>query len=248
MLYLYGIVFGLFVLCAYLFIQVLQYKKLLKHNLITIKQLHFNKQQKINEVVLAERQKIAQNLHDDLAGNLAALKNMISLAVLSDQQSTNDTLVNANKLVTDLYLKVRTKSHELFGNTVETTQNFTSEINALTAQFFPLNAYKVLIEIEDETIQLINNQIQVQLLSIARETFANIVKHAAANSVQIIFFNNNTHAFFIITDNGKGVQVVDLQSGFGLKSIKKRVQSFKGTVQTLNLPNGFEINIKIPLK
>ncbi len=248
MLYLYGVIFLLFLLYVFLLIKISRYKKQLNKNLITMKQLHFNKQQKINEVVLNERQKLAQNLHDDLAGTLSALKNIISLVVLSNKDvSINEQLVKANQLVTNMYLKVRTQSHELFESTTETTPSFKSEICTLVEQFFPLSTYNVSVEIENETLQLINSQIQTQLVSVAREAFTNIVKHASASSVQITVFNNNTHAFFIITDNGKGMQGVNLQTGYGLKSINKRVENFNGTLQTLNLTNGFEINIQIPL-
>lgn len=192
--------------------------------------------------VKAERAAMAQNLHDDLAGTLAAIKNNIDIAL-----QTNNTaqLEQVNKMVAEVYHNVRNKSHELLEQKPVANLTFTNELLKLTDTFFASNAYKTAIEIEEDAVKSINTHQQNELLLIIKEAFTNIIKHSKATCVSVTLYQESQKIYLLITDNGIGLPTQMLRNGYGLKSIEKRVKAIKGTLN-LNKPLlGAELEVQI---
>ncbi|WCM41306.1 histidine kinase [Flavobacterium sp. CBA20B-1] len=192
--------------------------------------------------VKAERTAMAQNLHDDLAGTLAAIKNNIDIAL----QTNNTTqLKHVNEMVAAVYHHVRNKSHELLEQKPVANLTFTNELLKLTDTFFASSAYKTAVEIEEEAITSINTHQQNELLLIIKEAFTNILKHSKATNVSVTLYKESQKVYLVIADNGVGLPTHILRNGYGLKSIEKRVKAIKGTLN-LNKPLlGAELEVQI---
>ncbi|MCB4799155.1 tetratricopeptide repeat-containing sensor histidine kinase [Neotamlana laminarinivorans] len=185
-----------------------------------------------------ERKRIAQELHDSIGGNLAAIKLQIT--------NTNNTFLKAiNKQLDDTYLQVRSLSHNLipkkfkrnnFADVLEEYLNNIGNGTGLTTHFqaYPRNK-----------INTINQNLQIQIFKIIQELITNTIKHAKANTIdlQIGLSNNNLNILF--EDNGIGFNS-NIDEGIGLKNIKNRLYDINGTLNIDSRKNrGTIINIEI---
>lgn len=89
-----------------------------------------------------------------------------------------------------------------------------------------------------------------QLLLIAQEGIANIARHARAQSAQIVIAQDNGRILITIADDGIGFDPnrVAHESGFGLESIRRRVERLGGVFCSETTPGqGARLTIAIPL-
>src|SRR5690606_24033826 len=103
------------------------------------------------EVRKEEQERISQNLHDELAGMLAAIKNNIDLhltEIKEDEQLKK--LLNLSEMISQAFNSVRNKSHELFETSqLPTEEIFCQYIMHLAHIAFPDKHYNLTIEIDD---------------------------------------------------------------------------------------------------
>ena len=88
------------------------------------------------------------------------------------------------------------------------------------------------------------------LYRVIQETVNNVIKHAAASSLDIQLSKDEDGINAMIEDNGKGFSVpqADLSNGMGLKNIMSRVTYLKGSVDVSSEPGrGTLVAIHIPL-
>jgi signal transduction histidine kinase len=78
------------------------------------------------------------------------------------------------------------------------------------------------------------------LLRIAQEAFTNAVRHADATTMTLCLRPLPHAVEFIITDDGKGFEVAELeaQHGLGLRLMKERAQELHGTFSLSTTPGG----------
>jgi signal transduction histidine kinase len=80
-----------------------------------------------------------------------------------------------------------------------------------------------------------------------QEALHNIVKHASATSVVIIFKATSDVLVLTVEDNGRGFRP-GLEKGMGLLGIEERVGRLSGHVLVDSLPNkGTSIIVKLPV-
>ena len=87
------------------------------------------------------------------------------------------------------------------------------------------------------------------LLRIAQEAFTNAVRHADATTLTLCLQPLPDAVEFIITDNGKGFEVAELEArhGLGLRLMKERAQELHGTFSFSTAPGeGTRISICMP--
>ncbi len=94
-----------------------------------------------------------------------------------------------------------------------------------------------------------------ELFQIYREALANIKKHAAATHVVVKLFQNETMAYLVVDDNGKGFSFAGRFSSdeldrlrLGPISIKERTRSIGGVLTVESNPgHGARLTVEIPL-
>lgn len=94
------------------------------------------------------------------------------------------------------------------------------------------------------------SELRHQLLLIAQEGIANIARHAQARSAQIVIAQDNGRVLVTIADDGIGFDPnrVAHDGGFGLESIRRRVERLGGTFCNETTPGqGARLKITIPL-
>lgn len=181
-----------------------------------------------------ERERVANELHDNLGGMLSALKWRFE-ALDSENLSTKEQEIYNGilKTIHKAYEEVRRISHNMLPaelaekGLVGALEKFVQDLNNAPAGIaFTFKA--------DNIDELIRQDIALELYSCCLEAISNIIKHADANQVSLTMqVNARQELEMSILDNGKGFINISGKAGKGLKNIDTRVKG---------IPAKFEIN------
>jgi signal transduction histidine kinase len=140
----------------------------------------------------------------------------------------------------------------LLAEDVSLTDNYISSLKELGIMSLYITDHLIgKIEVDD----LVRVQTKIEANKVVKESMSNIKKHAnAQNAVVSLEFTDKDLKLYIY-DDGKGFNVNeskpkadDINSGFGLYSIKERVELLEGEIAiTSEAGKGTRINITIPL-
>lgn len=200
-----------------------------------------------------ERKMIATYLHDGIGQTLSLA--YINLTSLSDQKLSK----KAGEIIE--------KSTELINNAISETRTLTFDLSPpilFELGLIPALKWK-LNQIEDKyglhTSILANEQAihlsydsRIILYRIISELMANVIKHANADAIEVKYYLKDHELNISVKDNGKGFQykaesLVTNQSGFGLFSIKERLDSLQGNLRiSSEKSKGTIAIISIPIK
>lgn len=186
-----------------------------------------------------EQKRIAQELHDELGGNLAALK-----MVIQNFKIPNEQYELANKLIDKTSSNARDIAHNLMPPDFDSTDLKT----LLSTYYNHLNRYgNIAFQYYYSGMSLLNKQEELMVYRIIMELTNNIIKHAAATeaTIQLIFSDD---AVEIMTeDNGTGMSKSS-RFGFGLNNIQSRINYMNGSLVVDSGESGSVFIIKIPVR
>ena len=193
-----------------------------------------------------ERQRVANELHDDLGSLMATIKLHFDNSKVSKKDSG---LQNAQKLLDQAYQKVRGMAHSK-NSGVMSNQGLLPAIKKMAQVITETNALEVTVE-DFGMGDRLENSLELNLFRMVQELVANAIKHAEATQVTIQLTQYEDNLNIIIEDNGKGfdrAKVDTSKTGMGLTTIEKRVEHLEGnfTVDSV-LGKGTSILIDIPV-
>lgn len=186
-----------------------------------------------------ERQRIAQDLHDDLGSTLSMLKFRLEETNKSVDSRLFDEIEIANKAVEDL----RQISYNLMPTMflqrglIMALNEFLS-INKIVSKvsFFHLGNEKRL-----------NWETELSIFRIAKELLTNAIKHANATKIELQLIYYEQFIYLSVEDNGCGFEEKQMESkGNGLKNINLRVDYLHGKLTIESSPKGTSVLIEIP--
>lgn len=103
----------------------------------------------------------------------------------------------------------------------------------------------------DESIGRLDREYELALYRVVQELLNNAMKHSFASMVHLSLHNNNGSLSLDYEDNGKGINLAELNNTFktmGLFGIKERVKSLGGTIEINTAPSsGLCISIVLKL-
>lgn len=195
-----------------------------------------------------ERQRIAEELHDNLGSILVTLSMFIDAFLKATDHLEKEKL--AVKIGTTVHQAVdqtRSISHRL---DVGTLRHFglKASINDLISTIHQSGIINVVTDIE--LTGGLPNEISINLYRVLQELLNNTLKHARAKNIRLdLSLIRNEYISMIYEDDGIGLQR-DIQTvrGMGLRNIVARIEKLQGTVSISNkTPHGLSIDIEIPL-
>src|SRR5690554_4522338 len=195
-----------------------------------------------------EQQRISQDLHDDLAGTLVAIKNNIDITISETLDETErEGLSKVSAMVESAFGYVRSKSHEIFKKTqMPDEEMFQQHILQLVQVAFPSQYYNLNVQIDDYALKSISIELRANLIRIIQEAFTNIIKHAKATKVDLLIYRENDGLVIFIKDNGIGFKE-NKQQNLGLQSVQNRLEKFNAKFSlTSSNEDGAEVVITIP--
>lgn len=205
------------------------------------------------QAVLAEQQRLGQDLHDGLSSSIAAIKHQLEvLAMDADNALLKNKLINLQMEAVRTYEIARNKSHEWFSITDEQhDESFGNQIKILTDSALPDSRYRKDLYIDNDSLIHVSVDTRIALLRIIQEAITNVIKHAKARNVAILIYREMAELLVTITDDGRGMRQERFDGtkiNLGLQSIRRRVRDLKGEVKIHSDGKGTEITVIIPLQ
>ncbi len=201
--------------------------------------------QQVVDSTEGERRRIAFELHDGVAQQLAGIK-LMAAGLLRQLPDTDKAKGKA--LITEIEQTgqdVRQLSHQMMPRSLGELG-----LSAALEDLFWLNFSQLGDTLTTETTQY---QLQphptrdIALYRIAQEAVQNIQKHAEASAVALLLHANTHEIELCITDNGKG-GAVDTATSLGMESMASRTRLLGGKLGIESAPEkGTLIRVLIPL-
>ncbi|RKE90830.1 tetratricopeptide repeat-containing sensor histidine kinase [Ichthyenterobacterium magnum] len=193
-----------------------------------------------------ERQRIANDLHDDLGGLMATVK--LHFNALKDKNSP-ELFNKTNQLIDEAYNKVRTVAHAKNSGVIA-KQGLLKAVEHMAEKISASN--KITIDVIDHGLDdRLENSLELTLFRIIQELVANIIKHAEASEATIHLTNHEDTLNIMVEDNGKGFntsQITTKHKGMGISSIDKRIEHLNGKmIIESEIKKGTTIIIDIPI-
>jgi two-component system sensor histidine kinase DesK len=186
---------------------------------------------------LAERERIARDLHDVLGHTLSVvvLKSELAGKLLErDPERARSEIGDVEQI-----------ARKALGEVREAIRGYRSE--GLAAEIAraqkTLDAAGVTLEFETTPPQLAPAE-ETVLSLIVREAVTNIVRHAQASRCRLEFAANGTGTALVVEDDGRGGI---RQEGNGLRGMRERVESMGGQLR-IDSAHGTRLVVEIPLQ
>ena len=172
---------------------------------------------------LEERQRIARDLHDDVAARMLTLIHSVK-----DEK----TIALSRSILKSLRNSIYTLDNKSTASILDAITDVRSEIQVR------LNSIGMqLIWHQSENLQGLSftPRQHINLNRMLHEITTNIIKHANAQFMEIIINLDNQLVSVEVSDNGKGFDLQNCIPGKGLNNIKTRAQELNGNASWFNL-------------
>jgi two-component system, NarL family, sensor histidine kinase DegS len=202
-----------------------------------------------------ERKRVAREIHDGPAQLMANLVIKTELCEKLVDRNPDQVKVELNSLkelarislkdVRKIIYDLRPMSLDDLG-LIPTVQRFISNYMDETGQNVELHVF-------GEAIALAPI-VELASFRIIQEALNNVKKHSGANNVYVKIEFTKTSIKLVVSDNGKGfdkgtVKSQDIDGGYGLLSMKERVDLLNGRLDVISMPGkGTKIFASIPLQ
>ncbi|MFD8676134.1 sensor histidine kinase [Streptomyces seoulensis] len=193
--------------------------------------------------VLAERDRLAREIHDTLAQGLSSIQLLLRAAeralpqapqnaarhVDQARQAAVDNLAEARRFVAAL--TPPTLEGTTLAGAVERLCTTASARHRITARFHL-----------DGTPAPLTTEHEVALLRIAQSALGNTVRHAEATTAEVTLSYLGDHIALDVVDDGCGFDLVSLPApdpetgGFGLTAMRARTHALGGTLRIESVP------------
>jgi len=172
-----------------------------------------------------ERERISQELHDSIGGNLAAIK----LQLGSSKVSSLEHIKKVSIQIDDTYKQVRNISHSLipkkkdnyeFCRAIETYLNNIGDSSDMITSFTIYPKQKV---------AMLSEEIKSEVFKIIQELITNTLKHANASFMELsISVSEGKVLNILFEDNGVGFNSLEQKEGLGYTNIRNRLDKMHG--------------------
>jgi two-component system, NarL family, sensor histidine kinase UhpB len=199
-----------------------------------------------------ERISIAREIHDDLGGNLTAIK--MSLAGMLQHKLSNATVtIEHIKEMESIVNRTFEAVHRISGN----LRPSVLDLGIVDALEWQVMQFKKQVNFDTK---FITNQAEISLSTeqamalfrICQESLSNIAKYAKATEVVVDIKCDNGDVILSILDNGIGIKAEDKlkENSFGLRGMQERVSGLHGELSIISPcmgEIGTKISVKIPV-
>jgi nitrate/nitrite-specific signal transduction histidine kinase len=204
--------------------------------------------------VLEERDRLAREMHDDLAQALGYLniKASITNDLFTNGQidQAQESLLELKRVAKFIYTDVRESIFNL--RTAVSSLGFIPTLQDYLEEYRAHYGMDVQLLIGyDELIELLP-EVASQLLRVLQEALTNVRKHAEANKVWVRYQQDSSLIIIQVEDDGKGFNPMQIteagQQHIGLQVMQERMESIGGSIEVASQPGqGTRVILRLPL-
>lgn len=201
--------------------------------------------------VLAERTRIAREIHDTLAQGFAGISVQLELVarmLAVAPQNAKGHLDQARELVRDSLAEARRSVWDLRSQALEGS-DLPAALTETAKRLVANTSVQAQVEVGG-TYRRLSRTVEDNLLRIGQEAMTNAIKHARASRLQIDLRFESKRVRFSIRDDGIGFEESKApETGhFGLIGMRERARQIGGELQVTSRPSGgTEILVEVPL-
>jgi signal transduction histidine kinase len=199
-------------------------------------------------LVLAERSRIARELHDTLLQGLSGVT--MQLQALWTRLSPSREREFLHEIIQDAARCSTEARQSLWGLRSSTTSpiEFSKKLAESCNEANAGNRVELMMDLDPVSLEFMPDA-EFQLLRIAREAVANAVQHAEATRLEVTLRATKSELALNIADNGKGFDPNAQQFGhFGLIGMRERAAEIGGSLEITASPGcGVRVTVRLPL-
>ena len=203
----------------------------------------------VERVKEQERTRIAREIHDDLGGNLTAIK--MALSQLTRRLPEGETVLRekadyVDALVDRTIEAAHRISRDLRPSTLDL--GIVAAIAWQAQEFEKQLGIPCAIDGPDEDIDL-SPDLATGLFRIFQETLTNISKHAGASRVDVRLAVEAGSVALEVVDNGRGLLAADRKKpkSFGIRGMIERAHALGGALTVSDPGQGCKVSVRLPL-
>ncbi|WP_293771635.1 sensor histidine kinase [uncultured Corynebacterium sp.] len=209
-----------------------------------------------NAGVVAERQRIAHEIHDTLAQGLSSIQMLLHAADADldkhDEAKARERIGLARKTAADNLAEARAMIAALQPAALAET-SLAEALERMAQGFAATSGIDIDVDVEGEACQLPMKQ-EAALLRVAQGAVGNVVKHSGAARARITVTYDEDEVRVDVVDNGKGFDVDAVESRpaglghIGLSAMRRRAAELGGEVVIESTPgSGSAVSVSMPI-
>ena len=195
--------------------------------------------------VLAERERLAREIHDTLAQGFTSVVVLLELAesdVDTDPAAARRRLVTARETARQNLAEARGLVAALSPADLQVAP-LPEALGRLASRFTSETGLAATFSVAGTVAPLAANQ-EVVLLRAAQEALANVRKHAGACSVAVTLTFAPGSVVLVVADDGIGFEPAAPAAGFGLAGMRRRVAEIGGALTVHSGPTGTTVEVR----
>lgn len=215
--------------------------------------VHFEIEQWIEGVerlqtLAVDRERIGRDLHDGIIQSIYAaglLLESVQPIIPSDpmraQAQLNRVMDNLNETIQDIRRYIFDLRSDMPDDDLQ------SGIKRLLRDFHINTLLETDLEVSGEPVEIMSMERRRHIFQIVREALTNTSRHARARWVKIELDYNEHVLDMAISDDGIGMETLQVSKGYGLRNIRERVRLLDGTLRIESAPNeGVTFHLTVP--
>jgi signal transduction histidine kinase len=197
-----------------------------------------------------ERERISQDLHDNLLQSLYAVgmglevaKNRVKRNSPANAKRIEDSVTQLNAVIRE----VRSFIPRIHAPAVK-TKNVADALRSLVGSFVATGAGDIALTIDPAAARQLSPEQSPHILAIAKEALSNSVRHAKADNRSIALTLYRGQVQIEVADDGRGFQLRERRKlGMGIRNMRSRATKLNARFSILTSPgNGTLLTLILP--
>jgi len=208
-------------------------------------------EERIQEIIEQERNRLARELHDSVSQQLFAASMMMSAINETKQQtdSEHDREAKQLKLVEEMIHQSQLEMRALLLHLRPVALKNKTLQEGIEELLIELSQ-KVEMDIKWKTEAFpLDKGVEDHLFRILQESLSNALRHSKANKLEVLMIKRDDLVILRIVDDGIGFDVNEMKAGsYGMQNMHERAVEVGGTLKVVSVKNqGTRLEVKVPV-
>ncbi len=202
------------------------------------------------DLVLAERSRIARELHDTLLQGLSGIT--MQLQALWTRLPVSNEKITLAEIIKDAGACATEARQSLWGLRVPDAQDpvFSDRVAKLAREMLAGSQLDLNLHLDPTSLPE-RPETEYQLLRIVQEAISNVLKHARAQTLRVDLLRHDGQLLLRVQDDGHGFESTAAGDGFGhfgMRGLRERAAEIGASIVIESGPGGTQIQVRLPVR
>ena len=203
---------------------------------------------RMQEIVSQERNRLARELHDSVSQQLFAASMMMS-AITETQQDPEERQSKQLKMVEEMIHQSQLEMRALLLHLRPAAlkgKSLQEGIEELLVELLQKVAMEIEWKVEDFPL---DKGVEDHLFRILQEAVSNTLRHSKSQNLEVLLIQRDDYAILRVADDGVGFDVEETRAGsYGLQNMYERAAEVGGSMKIISVRNkGTRLEVKVPI-